>query len=130
LQVAINTWLAAHPIPPSIPPPAPTQTTFICEVPLHAALSFQTCSTPATRIEEVAESHMLQVTRMTDSKSDSNSGNKSPNIYKVFMAEKKRHAGRPSKLPEAKPAKLITPSVPQVELPKSSAQIQPSIPST
>jgi len=27
-------------------------------------------------------------------------------IFKVFVAEKKRHAGKPSKLPEAKPATL------------------------
>ena len=70
----------------------------------------------------------MQVTSTTDTEDDSDSDDESQDIFKVFAAEKKRHAGKPSKLPEAKPAKPATLEVlpdPQVDPIKSSPSTQP-----
>ena len=66
-----------------------------------------------------------------DSDFSNDSDNEYPDIFRVFAAEKKKHANKPSRLPEASPPKQAppltqapkpAPPAPQTELPKAMPQ--------
>ena len=100
LQAAIDAFLARS-TPASVPPPP-----------------------QIAYIHKVTESHILQVSSTTDLEDNSDSDE---DIFKVFAAEKKRHAGKPSKLPEATPMILEVPSKPKVDATKLTPTTQPQL---
>jgi hypothetical protein len=67
----------------------------------------------------------MQITGSTDSEHDDDTDNNEQDIFKVFTTEKKRHAGRPPKLPEAVPATIEVIPEAQVTPPKSNPTMHP-----
>jgi hypothetical protein len=94
LKVAIDAWWAAQSTPAPAPAPAQARVVFTREPPPHT----DTRSAPTSRIEEVVESHILQVSQVI------NLAEEEPefphDIYEVFAAEKKKHEPKASKAPE------------------------------
>ena len=153
LKAGIDSWLAGRPSSTSATPQsfaAPAR-----NPPQHASLI------STSRIEEIADFYTFQVagatspdllTKPDSDTPESDTDTDSPDIFRVFAAEKKKCAHKPSHLPEATPLKKLlttkpaavgnpTPQVdtqpsaqadpqpsPQVNHPKPSPQIRPRTP--
>ena len=94
LKASIDTWLTSQTAP--IPPTAQARTIFTRDPPPH----FDSRNTSTSRIEEVMESHILQVKGTISSEEDEVQEEFSHNIFEVFATEKKKREGKPSKAPE------------------------------
>jgi len=121
IQAGIDSWLAGRPTSTSATPPsfaAPAR-----DPPQHASLI------STSRIEEIADSYTFQVagasspnllTELDTDSSDSDTD--TPDIFRVFAAEKKKRAHKPSRLPEATP-----PKKPSTTKPAEAGNLMPQV---
>ena len=91
LRASIDSWLAAQTAP--APTTAQTRVVFAREPPPH----LDSRSTPTSRIEEVVETHILQVKGVA---TDNEEQEFSHDILEVFAAEKKKRDDKKGKAPE------------------------------
>ncbi len=91
LQASIDLWLTSQ-MPTSTPSQA--HAVFARDAPPH----FDSRNAPTSRIEEVIESHILQVKQ--DDTPQEEDEEFSHDIFEVFAAEKKKHGDKASKVPE------------------------------
>ena len=132
LRHGIDTWLAAQPQAQGTPAPT-QQVSFACEAPPHFPRSFDNRA-PAAHIEEVSETHIVQIVGMgqLDSDSDEDSDLEGPfDFFQVFATERKKRETRASKMPELRSSTRssapITYSAPATATPIAST---PSTPTT
>ena len=101
LQASIDIWLAVQ----TATAPVQTHAVFAQEPPPH----FNSHNTPTSRIEEVIETHIIQVKEGTTTGDDQAFPH---NIFKGFATEKKKPGGKHSKAPELlAPAPMTPPPV-------------------
>jgi len=103
LKGSINTWLATQ----STPPPAPAQihTVYTRDPPPH----FNAHSPSTSRIEEVAESHIIQVADAVSPVEDEDQ-DFSNDIFEVFAAERKKTGKAPELSALPPPTQAIPPT--------------------
>jgi len=117
LKASVDNWLATQSAPP---PSTPVQTAFICDSLLHIDPR-----PPSACIEEVVDSHLLQVSTIMEVEVEpiSDLGEDLGNIFNVFTVEHwKKCKDRTAKLPE-----LTSPTPPT---PSSSLQAPNALPHT
>ena len=100
LQASIDLWLTSQ-MPASTPSQA--HAVFARDVPPH----FDSRNTPTSCIEEVIESHMLQVKEADTPQEEEEF---SHDIFEVFAAEKKKRRDKASKVPKLATPPLTTPA--------------------
>jgi len=86
LKASIDAWLTAQ----TAPAAAQSSAVFTCETPPHLNL----CNAPTSRIEEVIESHILQVREATATDEDQDQ-DFSHDIFKVFATKKRKRGKAP-----------------------------------
>jgi hypothetical protein len=94
LKASINAWLTSQTT--STLSTAQTRTIFTQDPPLH----FNLRNTSTSHIEEVIESHILQVKGAITSEEQEDQEQFSHDIFKVFATKKKKHEAKASKAPE------------------------------
>ena len=119
LKHSIDAWLATQPQDA----PAPAQVSFSREAPPHIPHTFSNRA-PSARIEEVAETHIVQVVNASPSEEEADSDDEDPfDFFQVFATERKKRETRASKLPELQ-ASVPIPST--VSVPSSSTTAAPT----
>ena len=120
LKHGIDTWLTTQ------ASTNPTSVSFARESPPHFPAKHDT-RMPSARIEEVTESHILQIISGED---DSDSDGE--DLFQVFAAERRKRESRRSKLPELEPLPASTDSLPcassEVSTPPAAIPPAPSAP--
>jgi len=114
LKASIDAWLTSQTAPDLTP--AQTRAVFTRDSPPH----FDSRNASAGRIEEVIESHILQVRESTTADKDEDEF--SHDIFKVFATEKKKRGDKVSKAPE-----LSVPPPPTQAPATSSGSSRPNV---
>ena len=118
LKAGIDDWLAAQSAPS---PSAPIRTAFVRDSPPHVDHP----RAPSARIEEVVESHLLQIAAATEVEVEpvSDSGEDLGDIFNVFTAEhQKKCKDRVTKLPELASPIPHTPSSSSLPIPDAPSR--------
>jgi hypothetical protein len=101
LQASIDAWLTSQ---ASALTPVQTHAVFTRDVPPH----FDSRKASTSRIEEVIESHILQIKDTTAPQDEEEEF--SHDIFEVFATEKKKHGAKTSKVPELATPPPATPT--------------------
>jgi hypothetical protein len=132
IQAGIDTWLMAHLPAPTAAPAA--QAVFVRNPPLQASLYFDLAPpSPVPSFQEVAESHILQISEVHNIEASDNSDDEPQDIFQVFASKKKKCSFRPLKLPKVEPPKTKAgqpkPTTPSVPMPTAQPPVvTPSTP--
>ena len=108
LKASIDSWLSSQTA--STPATAQTHAIFMWDPPPH----FNLCNTSTSCIEEVMESHILQVKGKITS--DKDKAEFSHDIFEVFTTEKKKHRAKAPELSTLPPAAQATTPLPPSQM--------------
>ena len=100
---SIDSWAATQ-VP--VTPASAQQVAFMHNTPLHILTNHDNCILTA-RIEEVSESHIMQIVSNVEESGSEEEG--SLDFFQVFTAKRKKHEVRCSKLPELQLSSPINP---------------------
>ncbi|KAI9449119.1 hypothetical protein F5148DRAFT_1291798 [Russula earlei] len=126
LQSAIDLWLAVRSRTHAFVPTA--QTTLVCDAPPHLINIFKTRGLPIAQLEEITDSNdSLSIDDSSDS--DTNTTEDTPDIFHVFATQKKKQSTKPSRIPEAEPAKVNeSPELPTLPEERNKSALPPTFP--